>query len=34
VIRVSIGNIHTMHADVERLWRLLTDTAERLGAET
>lgn len=32
VIRVSIGNIHTMRADVERLWRLLTETAERLRA--
>jgi len=28
VIRVSIGNIHTTAADVERLWRQLTQTAE------
>jgi aromatic-L-amino-acid decarboxylase len=29
VIRVSIGNIHTTRADVERLWRGLTEIAER-----
>lgn len=29
VIRVSIGNIHTTRADVERLWRCLTEIADR-----
>jgi aromatic-L-amino-acid decarboxylase len=29
VIRVSIGNIHTTRADVERLWRCLTEIAGR-----
>ncbi|OLF11287.1 pyridoxal phosphate-dependent decarboxylase family protein [Actinophytocola xanthii] len=31
VIRVSIGNIHTTHEDVERLWELLTAVAARLS---
>jgi aromatic-L-amino-acid/L-tryptophan decarboxylase len=35
VIRVSIGNIHTVGADIEKLWDLLTDTAEKqLGTVT
>ncbi|TDD77767.1 pyridoxal phosphate-dependent decarboxylase family protein [Actinomadura rubrisoli] len=33
VIRVSIGNIHTSRADVERLWRRLTEIAERRYAQ-
>jgi len=33
VIRVSIGNIHTTRADVERLWRRLTEIAKRRYAQ-
>jgi aromatic-L-amino-acid decarboxylase len=34
VIRVSIGNIRTTRADVERLWERLTETAARRSART
>lgn len=32
VIRVSIGNIHTTRADVERLWRALREIAARVSS--